>query len=272
MSLRGADTVPALDGALGVRFRVAGDEGVLWLLPQRAVWWPAERTVFVADVHLGKAAAFRAAGVPVPGGTTGDNLQRLSTTLQVTGAHRLVVLGDWLHARAALTPAVRQALQAWRAAHAALECVLVRGNHDAHAGDPPAELDFRVVEEPWPLGPWVCRHAPPAASVPDHGGVPSAPRRLALCGHVHPVAALRGPARERLRLPCYVLTPSALCLPAFGSFTGGHPVMAEPDVARCVIADDAVWPLERAWPAAWCPLAAEVGPNPTGPVKSAGLP
>ena len=47
----------------------------LWLLPQRAVWWPAARTAFVADVHFGKAATFRRAGQPVPHGTTAANLR-----------------------------------------------------------------------------------------------------------------------------------------------------------------------------------------------------
>ncbi len=32
------------------------------LLADRALYWPRARTLFVADVHLGKAAAFRAGG------------------------------------------------------------------------------------------------------------------------------------------------------------------------------------------------------------------
>ncbi len=36
--------------------------GALALLPERGVWSPAARTLFVADLHLGKASAFRAAG------------------------------------------------------------------------------------------------------------------------------------------------------------------------------------------------------------------
>ena len=35
------------------------------LLAGRALHWPRARAVFVADVHLGKAAAFRAGGVPI---------------------------------------------------------------------------------------------------------------------------------------------------------------------------------------------------------------
>jgi hypothetical protein len=40
------------------------------MLPDRATWWPAERVLFVADVHLGKPATYSALGQPVPKGTT----------------------------------------------------------------------------------------------------------------------------------------------------------------------------------------------------------
>ena len=35
----------------------------LWLLPDRAAYWPRTETLLVADAHLGKAAAFRREGV-----------------------------------------------------------------------------------------------------------------------------------------------------------------------------------------------------------------
>ena len=47
------------------------------LLARRAIWWPDEATLFVADVHLGKAETFRALGVPVPAGPTEATLRRL---------------------------------------------------------------------------------------------------------------------------------------------------------------------------------------------------
>ncbi len=55
----------------------AGGERVQ-LYAERALYWPAGRTLFVADVHLGKTAAFRAGGVALPGGATAANLERLS--------------------------------------------------------------------------------------------------------------------------------------------------------------------------------------------------
>ncbi|HET7136231.1 MAG TPA: metallophosphoesterase, partial [Casimicrobiaceae bacterium] len=103
----------------------------------RALSWPREKTLFVADVHLGKGAAFRAGGIPLPRGTTANDLRRLDALIAESGASRLVVLGDFLHAKAGRVAALSTAFVAWRARHATLDVVLVRGNHDAHAGDPP---------------------------------------------------------------------------------------------------------------------------------------
>ena len=100
------------------------------LLPERALWWPARRTLLLADLHLGKAASFRAAGQPVPAGTTQRNLDRLDALIAVHGAQSLVVLGDFLHAAQARTPALLDALAHWRARHAALDITLVRGKGD----------------------------------------------------------------------------------------------------------------------------------------------
>lgn len=181
----------------------------LWLLPERALWWPQARTLFVADVHLGKAASFRALGQPVPAGTTDDNLQRLSDLIDSTGATRLVVLGDLLHARAAQRPDLIAALRQWREHHAALDCLLIRGNHDAHAGDPPASLLIQTLDEPQRLGPFAACHHP--RLVPD---------AFVLAGHLHPALSLHGRANEHQRLPCFCKTDGLLILPAFGAFTG----------------------------------------------------
>lgn len=115
------------------------------LLPERALHWPAGRAVFVADLHLGKAAAFRAAGIPAPERSTQETLWRLRRVLEQTRAERLWILGDLLHARVGRTPVVMDALRAWRRDVQHVHVTLVRGNHDAWAGDPPVELGFECV-------------------------------------------------------------------------------------------------------------------------------
>ena len=202
----------------------------LHLLPEKGLWWPAQATLFVADVHLGKAATYRALGQPVPGGTTQDNLHRLTALFRRYGAQRLVVLGDFMHAAQAHTPDVLAALDAWRSLHPAIEMVLVRGNHDDRAGDPPTHLGMRVVDEPWLLGPFACCHYP--QTHPSH---------FVLAGHEHPVCRLQGAGRDALRLPCFASTRHGATLPAFGAFTGGHPVQPKPGLALHAIGGGRVW-------------------------------
>ncbi len=214
------------------RVEVAGE--TLWLLPERAVWWPAASMLLVADVHFGKAAAYRALGQPVPAGTTRDNLARLSDLAARYPARELVFLGDFLHARASRTPAVLAALADWRAGlqsavQPGLRCTLVRGNHDARAGDPPPSLDIAVVSEPWRRGPFALCHLPGAAN----GG-------YELAGHLHPAYTLRA-GSDSVRLPCFVFDADAGILPAFGAFTGHAPVRRAPQRRVYVIGDGRVW-------------------------------
>ncbi|GAB1343676.1 ligase-associated DNA damage response endonuclease PdeM [Gemmatimonas sp.] len=193
-------------GALNLE--IAGEQVVL--LPERALWLPAFDTLLVADLHWGKAAAFRAAHVPVPMGTTSSDLARLSSAIEATNTARLVVLGDLLHARSGRHEETLGTIAAWRGRHTALAITLVRGNHDAHAGDPPETLDIVCTDAPVRLGPFVGVHEPAVD-----------PNSYVLCGHVHPNVTVRGRGRQSLRLPAFVFGTARGVLPAFSSFTGG---------------------------------------------------
>ncbi len=181
----------------------------LTLLPERAVFWKRRGTLLVADAHWGKAAAFRAAGVPVPRGTTTDTLARLDTMLDRTGASRIVFLGDLLHAREGRAAETLRVLADWRAERADIDMVLVRGNHDRRAGDPPETLRISCVDGPVVDRPFVLAHHP--AVHPDG---------YVVAGHLHPAAYLVGNGRLRERLACFWFMDSGAVLPAFGDFTG----------------------------------------------------
>lgn len=204
----------------------------LWLLPERALWWPAERVLFIADLHLGKAATYRALGQPVPAGTTRENLARLSRLLLAYRPAQLVFLGDFLHAAQARTASVLDALTQWRDGHADVQCMLVRGNHDDRAGDPPATLRIQVVDEPWPAGAFAACHHPQLH-----------PSRTVIAGHLHPVLSLRGRGREHLRLPCFCFEAGCIILPAFGEFTGGWTLSPQPGRQLYPVGGQAVWRL-----------------------------
>lgn len=202
------DPPPATRAVDGVLDTVVGGERVA-LLAERALYWPRMRALFVADVHLGKAATFRAAGVPLPRGSTASDLARLTRIVERTAAARLVVLGDLLHAKAGRVAALTDAVVAWRSRHPALEILLVRGNHDTRAGDPPLSWGIACVDEPFALPPFLACHA---AEAPRSG--------YALCGHVHPGVRIHGAAEQSAWLSCFVLGERRAILPAFGRFTG----------------------------------------------------
>ena len=206
---------------------IAGEQ--LVLLAERAAYWGRTRTLLVADPHFGKAAAFRAAGVPVPRGTTTGSLARLDVALARTGAIRIVFLGDFLHAREGREPETTRVVGEWRRRNASIDMLLVRGNHDKRAGDPGPEIDIRCVDGPVAEPPFLFTHKP---AVSDDGYV--------ICGHLHPAARLTGPGRESVRLPCFWAQSRTMVLPAFGEFTGVAEIEAQPGDRVWVIADGTV--------------------------------
>ena len=201
----------------------------LTLTGDRAIWWADERALLLADVHLGKPASFRERGAPVPEDVTAGDLARMDALIARYAPERLVILGDLAHDRAAWHSTTLDAFAAWRATHSGLGVVLVRGNHDRWAADPPASLGIEVVEPGWVLGSGDRRlamhHEPPSESRDQAGPEKATP---ALCGHLHPGVRLhhaRGRGRPGLRAACYWFSglelgrPSGM-LPAFGRCTG----------------------------------------------------
>lgn len=183
------------------------------LLGDRALLLPASATLVVADVHLGKPAAFRRGGVPVPEGTTAADLARLDALLDRTAARRLLILGDLLHAAAGREPETLGRVTRWRDRRPTLDVTLVRGNHDRRAGDPPAEWRVEVVDRFEPAPGLVCLHEP----APVEGAA-------VLAGHLHPSVTLQARGCEPMRAACFWLAPRVATLPAFGSFTGSRGV------------------------------------------------
>lgn len=205
------------------------------LHPSGALFLSSPQALLVADAHFGKAVSYRKLGVPVPEATTAATLQSLTDAIDQTGAREVVFLGDFLHSPRSHARQTLAALQDWRARHASLRLTLVRGNHDARAGDPPAALLIRVVDEPLALGPFaLCHHPEPVAGA------------YVLAGHWHPCISVSGRAFERLRLPCFWLGDDSGALPrravgvlpAFGSFAGMHRI--EPG------AGDRIFPIAEA--------------------------
>jgi DNA ligase-associated metallophosphoesterase len=193
---------------------IAGE--TVHLLAQRALFWPAEKTLFIADPHFGKSATFRSFGIAAPDETEED-LKRLDTLMSQLEPRRVVILGDSLHARAGKSNSMLSTIYEWQRRRA-VEMLLVRGNHDRAAGDPPSDWAIECVGEGWRAGPFVRCHEP-CDRAEDH----------VFAGHIHPGFSLRERTGGGLRAPCFVVTKQVTLFPAFGSFTGLSSVAAEPN-------------------------------------------
>ncbi|HMN97639.1 MAG TPA: ligase-associated DNA damage response endonuclease PdeM [Phycisphaerales bacterium] len=200
----------------------------LELLPERAIWWAARSTLVIADVHLGKSEVYRSLGVAIPGGIAEESFDRLAAAAARTGAERIVVLGDFVHARSGITPALDELVRA-RLDRVQVPIVLVRGNHDPAEGALPAAwgIDQRdgVIDE----APFAFAHHPQALR-----------GRYVLAGHLHPTLSLED-GRGAMRLPCFHFGPRIGVLPAFSRFTRGLPMSIEPgDRAWAIVEGDVI--------------------------------
>lgn len=217
----------SLASAIGIDVGEGASRCRVALLPGRAAMLPESRSLLVADLHLGKAATFRKAGLPVPEGSAQQDLLRLRGLVEATDAKRLLILGDLFHAASGCTTAVLDEFRGFREGIKAVEAVLVLGNHDRRVRLP-ASLGLDLVVPELVEGHVRFVHDPGDASEPsehleaiDRG---AADRRVTFCGHLHPRLAIRSPSGGRLTERCFVEHDGCFVLPAFGSFTGTHAV------------------------------------------------
>jgi DNA ligase-associated metallophosphoesterase len=205
---------PAAAPSAGLAVELAGE--TVLLHPDRALLWPARRTLVVADLHFGKDDAFRRAGIALPAGAARTDVGRLAGLLAAHAVARLVVLGDFFHARPHADDAFFAEFAAFRASHRSLALEVVAGNHDRHGGD---TLDEIATWHSAGLddGPFAFRHEPDAV-----------PGRYVLAGHLHPVIQIGAFGGDRARLPVFWLRPTMGVLPAFGSLTGGARILPRP--------------------------------------------
>lgn len=185
----------------------------------RALFWPDQQALLVADLHLGKAQVFRQAGLAMPEGSDEHDLLRLSGLVERHAARRLFLLGDIVHGATSADAGWRKLWRAFVARHAGLRIVAIIGNHDRHDRGAVGE-DAEIVSE-YPLAGLLLRHHPLEADKGD--STPGA--GFVVAGHLHPLV-LVADGRFDYRLPCYWVQRSQLILPAFGSTTRGKAITA----------------------------------------------
>lgn len=179
----------------------------LWLSAQRSLFWEEEKALVASDLHFGKTGHFRKAGIAVPQSVYREDLQRLVGLLQYFGPQKLIVVGDFFHSSANTE---LDWFRRWRESFAALQIVLVRGNHDILKDDWYREAAIDVVQPTLTSGPFHFSH--------DRCDVQE--KTYGFCGHIHPGILVHGLGKQSLRFPCFYFDREHCILPAFSKFTG----------------------------------------------------
>jgi uncharacterized protein len=170
-----------------------------------ALFWADRNALLVADLHLEKASWFARFGQFLPPYDSHATLTAVAAIVERTGASALYCLGDSFHDRFGCDRLPDSARALLTDLTTRLEWTWIVGNHDPgfadHCGG--------QIEDEVELGGIILRHE----------AVRGEPRPE-MSGHFHPKLrlSLRGRSVSRR---CFVVSPTKLILPAFGSLTGG---------------------------------------------------
>lgn len=194
------------------------------LLAHRAVYWPAQSAVFIADVHIGRPLSYQ----QNPAVVLVSVLARLSQLLDFTQATQLYILGDMFHMRKQYVSEYIDPFMIWRHRYAHVECTLVRGNHERAMGDPPARCGLRCVDPGVKFHDVLLLHEPRQQS------------GFAFMGHLHPSTLVAGTRATTVAAACFIWHPHYVVLPAFEDVMPGRIVARHPHEQHAFIRADEV--------------------------------
>ena len=172
--------------------------------PAGASYWPDERLLVVADLHLEKGSSLAGRGVLLPPYDTAATLARLAGLIARYAPRVVVALGDSFHdgrGPARLADTDRASL---RGLQRGRDWIWIAGNHDP---EPAENIGGRFLAT-FVLGALTFRHAPEQVADGE------------IAGHLHPVARVAGRGRAVSRR-CFASDGRRMVMPAFGAYAGG---------------------------------------------------
>jgi len=186
----------------GLEFSLTGT--TLTALPSGALWWAAEKTLAVSDLHFGKTdRTARRRGTMLPPYEVQETLSRLQSDISTTNPATVICLGDSFDDLAA-ADSLTDAESDWiTRLQAGRHWIWIEGNHD------PGPLHFGGTH----LGEF---NAPPLTF--RHIAKQEASGEVS--GHYHPKTSLHARGKSITRA-CFLIDDFRLIMPAYGTYTGG---------------------------------------------------
>jgi DNA ligase-associated metallophosphoesterase len=173
-----------------------------------ALYWPEERLLVAADLHLEKGSSYASsAGRLLPPYDSAQTVARLERLIKAYRPLRVIALGDSFHDRAGAARLDGEVAERIRTLSDGADWIWIHGNHDPK---PPKQLGGRGAVE-IAIGPLMFRHDAHGERDGEGGEV---------IGHYHPVASVSTRGRS-FRRRCFAIGRDRLLLPAFGAYAGG---------------------------------------------------
>lgn len=185
---------------------IKGEEIIL--AKEKAIYLPKQQLLAISDLHLGKAAYFRKAGLQVPSTLAQSDLLRLNALIEKYTPQTLLINGDMFHHD--LNTDIDD-FESWKANHPNLKLVLVKGNHDRLDEPQYQKLGIQIYDPSYSTSNFCFVHD--ALQCTEENLYP-------ISGHVHPGVTIVGKAKQSLRLPCFFFGHDYAVMPAFSAFTG----------------------------------------------------
>lgn len=189
-----------------LRIELLGEE--LNLLPERALFWPVQKTLIVADLHWGKSAHFRKHGIAIPATTQTQDEIKLANLINEYRIERLIIAGDMFHSKHNNEVEI---FTHWRNSHSSLHIDLVTGNHDILPEEKYSDWQLKVHNTGLHAGQFFIAHDAPENCAD-----------FCIHGHVHPAIRISRRGHNTMKLSCFCEDEDRLILPAFGQFTGNY--------------------------------------------------
>lgn len=186
---------------------------------RKAAWFPRERVLAVADLHLGYAWAHRLSGQLMPIPPTNDTLTRLAELQREYDPQEVVMLGDIVHRAMALPVLAEEVRELFDALSARSRLTFLAGNHDRN---------LKVVLKEWTLPIELLGSRTVGNHLLVHGDAPppETDASVIVMGHEHPAISIGDGVTTSQKCPCFLISESVIVLPAFSRWAAGTNIRA----------------------------------------------
>ena len=180
---------------------------VVTITNQRALYWKKEKTLVLSDLHIGKTAHFRKAGIPIPSTILDNDLKRLQSLINYFEVQTILIVGDLFHAE---NNTDIDQFQTFIEINSHVDFELIKGNHDRLKDRFYETMGITVYKSRKDVGTFRFVHDEQHCEQDV----------FCISGHTHPGVTLKGRGKVFIKIPCYEVSEHRLILPAFSEFTG----------------------------------------------------